>query len=173
MIRPAETDELDKIADLYVYNHKETYKGLLPVSYFDALTPAYAKEKWRNYLQNPENRIWAAYDGDRFLGFSAGAADPDIPDTWLLDSLHVSKNARGKGIGTSLIRMNGAHAVKAGFSKMSICIVRGNERARSLYLKLGAVHFLYFDDSFGSTVSHSEKLIWNDLTFFNKHMYMV
>ena len=166
LIRPAETDDLDKIADLYVYNHKETYKGLLPDLYFDTLTSAYAKEKWRNYLLNQENRIWVAYEEDCFLGFSAGAADPDLSDTWLLDSLHVSKNARGKGIGTSLISKNGAHAAEAGYSKMSICIVRGNDKARSLYTKLGAEHSLYFDDPFGSTVSHSEKLIWNDLTYF-------
>ena len=46
---------------------------------------------------------------------------------------------------------------------MSVCIVRGNDGARRLYEKLGAVHLVYFEDDFCGTVSHSEKLIWRDL----------
>ena len=163
LIRCAETADIDQIADLYVHNHRETYAGLLPDAYFDVLTPAYAREKWTDYLQDTGNRIWVAYEEDRFLGFSAGTADKDLPDTWLLDSLHVTEGSRGKGTGTALIRMNGSHAAENGFSKMSVCIVRGNERARALYRKLGAEHYSFFYDSFCHSISHSEKLIWDEL----------
>ena len=161
LIRCAETADIDQIADLYVHNHRETYAGLLPDAYFDVLTPAYAREKWTDYLQDTGNRIWVAYEEDRFLGFSAGTADKDLPDTWLLDSLHVVGAARGKGVGTALIRTNGMYAVENGFLRMSICIVRGNEKARLLYEKLGAEHDSFFDDDFCGTISHSEKLVWN------------
>ena len=46
---------------------------------------------------------------------------------------------------------------------MSVCIVRGNERAGDLYRRLGAVHFLYFEDSFGDERFASEKLVWETL----------
>ena len=161
LIRFAGPDDCDHIANLYVASHRETYKDLLPDRYFDMLTPVYAKEKWTHYLQESGSRIWVAYEDDRFLGFSAGSADKDLSDTWLLDSLHVVGAARGKGVGTALIRTNGMYAVENGFLRMSICIVRGNEKARLLYEKLGAEHDSFFDDDFCGTISHSEKLVWN------------
>ena len=167
-IRAAGTNDIEKIAALYVANHRETYRGLLPEEYFDALTPACAGEKWRNYLREPGHKLWVACEEDRFLGFSAGTADAALPDTWLLDSLHVAGEARGKGVGTALVRANGAHAVDAGFRRMSVCIVRGNENARRLYVKLGAEHHAFFEDPFGCVVSHSEKLIWEHLAAFQQ-----
>ena len=46
---------------------------------------------------------------------------------------------------------------------MSICIVRGNERAGKLYRRLGAVHYRYFEDAFGAERFASEKLLWETL----------
>ena len=166
LIRSAEPKDFAEIADLYVSNHKETYKGLLPDSYFDMLTPEYARKKWMEYQSVPGRKLWVAYENDGFLGFSAGAADNNLPNTWLLDSLHVTKAARGKGVGTALIHENRTYAANNGFSRMSICIVRGNESARALYEKLGAQHYSFFDDTFGNTISHSEKLIWDQLAAF-------
>ncbi len=164
LIRAAESDDIDRIAELYVQNHRETYSGLLPDAYFEVLSPAYAGEKWLNCLRDPGYSLWVALENDRFLGFSAGTADKELPDTWLLDSLHVAGLSRGKGVGTALIRQNASHAVESGFSRMSVCIVRGNENARLLYTKLGAEHSSLFDDSFAGAVSHSEKLIWKRLS---------
>lgn len=166
MIRLARPDDYSAIADLYVSNHNETYKGLLPDRYFTMLTPDYAQKKWREYQAVSGRKLWIACENGRFLGFSAGTADKDLPDTWLVDSLHVAKETRGKGVGTALIHINGAFAVYNGFSKMSICVVRGNENARLLYEKLGARHHSFFDDTFCHSISHSEKLIWNHLDSF-------
>ena len=168
LIRPAEPEDLDAIAALYVKNHRETYAGLLSEEYFSRLTPAHAREKWAAYRNAPGHRLWAAYEGGVFLGFSAGMPDAALPDCWYLDSLHVARAARGRGVGSALLRCNAVHAAGQGLKKMSVCIVRGNERARQLYEKLGAEHFSYFEDDFCGTVSHSEKLIWNSLDAFIK-----
>ena len=166
LIRIAGPDDYAEIADLYVSNHNETYKGLLPNSYFTMLTPEYARKKWMEYQTVPGAKLWIACENGRFLGFSAGTADKELPNTWLVDSLHVAKESRGKGVGTALINVNGTYAIENRFSRMSICIVRGNENARLLYEKLGAQHHSFFDDTFCNTISHSEKLIWNQLTPF-------
>ncbi len=165
-IRSAKPDDLGKVAALYVINHRETYRGLLPEAYFTGLTEEYAKEKWAGFREQPGNQLWAAYEGDAFLGFAAGRQDPELPDAWYLDSLHVVQTARGKGIGSALIQINGSYARKNGYARMSICIIRGNEQARDLYQKRGAEHFSFFDDDFCGSVSHSEKLIWKDLNVF-------
>lgn len=165
LIRNARPDDLDKIAALYVKNHLETYRGLLSEAYLNALTPAWAREKWAGYLTG-RKKLWCAFEDGAFLGFVAGAEDAELPGVWYLDSLHVVPEARGKGVGTALLRTCGAYAKEAGYRAMSICIVRGNERARRLYEKLGAAHYKNFEDDFRGTVSQSEKLLWRDLGVF-------
>ena len=78
-----------------------------------------------------------------------------------LESVHVEENARGKGVGSALIRSAGAYAAQNGFQRMSICIVRGNDNAGNLYKRMGAGHFSFFEDSFLGFPSHSEKLLWD------------
>lgn len=164
LIRTAQPEELDAIAALYVQNHREAYRGLLSEEYFSRLSPAHAREKWAAYRDAPGHMLWAAFEGGDFLGFSAGMPDGALPDTWYLDSLHVAPSARGKGVGSAFIRVQGAHAAAHGCAAMSVCVVRGNDRARRLYGRLGAEHLAYFEDDFCGTVSQSEKLIWRDLS---------
>ncbi len=164
IIRFAVEKDLDSIAKLYVHNHKTTYRDLLSEEYLNSLTVEGAKSRWQKYLAE-NNKIWVAYESDIFLGFTAGKEDEEIKDTWYLDSLHVSENARGRGIGTELIRTMGRYASDNGYKSMSICVVKGNESAKSLYLRLGAQPYKDFEDNFGSTRTNSEKLIWNELDF--------
>jgi len=159
-IRIADTCDIVPIAELYIKNHTETYRGLLSEEYFSKLTLDYATEKWSKYLQDKDKLIWVVYEADEFLGFAAGMKDMELENTWYLDSLHVAPDGRGKGIGTILISRMKDYASEKGYSKMSVCIVRGNENAGKLYEKLGAEHFSYFEDDFCGTISHSEKLIW-------------
>ena len=163
-IRTATASDLEKIAELYVKNHTETYRGLLSDAYFERLTLDYAKEKWRTYLYSAGKKIWVAYREDEFLGFTAGMKDESLADVWYLDSLHITEKARGKGIGTAFIKTMMKYAVENSYSKMSVCIIKGNDNAGTLYKKLGAKHLLDFEDDFCGSVSHSEKLLWETLS---------
>ena len=163
-IRTATSYDLDRIAEIYVKNHTETYRGLLSDDYLDSLTLDYAKEKWNAYLCGKDKKMWVAYSGDEFLGFAAGTEDKNIADTWYLDSLHITEKARGRGIGTDLIKTMMRCAAENGYTMMSVCIVKGNDNAGSLYKKLGAKHLLDFEDDFCGTISSSEKLIWNNIS---------
>ncbi len=164
IIRFASEEDLDNIAKLYVHNHKTTYRGLLSEEYLSTLTAEGARHRWETYLAE-NNKIWIACESDIFLGFTAGKKDDDLSDTWYLDSLHVSENARGRGIGTQLIMTSGRYAYDNGYKAMSVCVVKGNDAARSLYIRLGAKPFKEFEDSFGKTKSNSEKLIWKEADF--------
>lgn len=165
-IRFATDVDLELIGNLYVDNHKKTYVGLLSDEYLNKLTSEYGITKWKNFLATKSNRLFVAYEGDKFLGFAACSEDTELEGTWYLDSLHVSEFARGKGIGTALIKSVGKYALDNNYSKMSICIIRGNDNAGTLYQKLGAKHYKYFEDDFAGTISQSEKLLWNNLNVF-------
>ena len=168
LIREARSGDIENIARLYVTNWKKTYGDLLPADYLEGLDIPHGMEKWSRFMERPGHHVFVAYDDSRFLGFGACSPEPDIESCMYLDSLHVSAEAQGKGVGTKLIRTIADHSIDTGCSKMSICIVRGNERARDLYCKLGAVHYSYFIDDFGGALSRSEKLVWTDLELFQK-----
>ena len=151
IIRDAVYEDIDNIAKLYISNWKETYKGLLSEDYLNSLTKEYAVEKWSKYLKN-ENHIFVAYEENEFLGFVASKKDDEEENYWYLDSLHIYRV--------------GQYALKHGYECMSICIVKGNDNAKRIYEKLGAVHYKYFIDDFGGVKSNSEKLIWKNLSIF-------
>ena len=161
-IRFADKTDISHIAETYVNNHRTTYKNLLPAEYFETLTPEYAVKKWREYIADGNNRVWVAEDESGFLGFAASMPDEELYNVWYLDSLHVCEKARGKGVGTALIKTVGKYALDNGYEKMSICIVKGNDNAGDLYRKLGARHY----KDFTGKMSHSEKLLWDDLSVY-------
>ena len=161
-IRFADKNDVPHIAETYVHNHRTTYKNLLPAEYFETLTPEYAVKKWREYIADGNNRVWVAEDESGFLGFAASMPDEELYNVWYLDSLHVCEKARGKGVGTALIKPVGKYALDNGYEKMSICIVKGNDNAGDLYRKLGARHY----KDFTGKMSHSEKLLSDDQSVY-------
>lgn len=165
-IRLAGEEDLAQIAALYIENWQTTYRGLLEQSFLDSMDTAELQEKWRRYIAAEECGIFVAYDDGIFLGFGAYEADDEPEDCIYLASLQVCSTARGRGIGTQIIGAIARRALQNGYRQMSICIVKGNDNARGLYTKLGAVHYKDFIDDFGGALSNSEKLIWRSLTQF-------
>ena len=166
-IRLADAEDIDQIAQLYISNWKAAYKGMLPDTFLNQLDVSYGVQKWSAFLKLPDSRIFIALDPPFFSGFGACSPEHDIENCLYIDSLHVSAGARGKGTGTKLLQTIGKYAADMGYEKMSICIIRGNDLAKNLYCRLGAVHYSFFTDDFGGTRSNSEKLLWNDLTCFH------
>lgn len=162
----ASKDDIENIADIYVKNHKDTYKNLLSEKYLNSLTSEYAVKKWNEYLNDKNNKIFVAYEKNQFLGFAASCRDEQEENCWYLDSLHVAERARGKGVGTKLIASSGNFALRNGFKRMSVSIVKGNNVAKDIYVSLGASHYKYFKDYFSGSESQSEKLIWENLNNF-------
>lgn len=165
-IREANAEDIESIANLYVMNWKKTYVGLLPDNFLNGLTINDGIKKWQEYLTKEKHRIFVAYENEKFLGFSACKEDEELKNCLYLDSLHVSEISRGKGVGTKLINTVGSYAYIKGYEYMSICIVKGNDKAKRIYEKMGAKHYKDFIDYFGNTESNSEKLIWNNLNCF-------
>lgn len=60
-------------------------------------------------------------------------------DEYYIDSLAVSPNARGKGIGQELIQAAEKKAAASGYARIALIVVQENPRARALYERLGYV----------------------------------
>jgi len=165
-IRRALPDDAPAIAQIYVENWKMTYSGLLPADFLDALSEKDKEEVWRSYILLEDRRVFVAEDEGDVLGFAACMPDEEREKCLYFDSLHVAQRARGRGVGGALIRRVGRFGREQGFAHMTICIVRGNDNAREIYLHHGARHEAFFTDHFGETPSNSERLIWDSLDLF-------
>ena len=69
-------------------------------------------------LRAPEMRFWSAWDGDELVG--VGALKRLDPEHGEIKSMHTAEAARGRGVGSSLLRHIMAHARTAGMKRLSL-----------------------------------------------------
>ncbi len=84
-----------------------------------------------------------------FTGFSTFAAEPLVN----VHDLAVLRGHRGNGIGRALLRAVEDEAHRRGASKVTLEVLSGNDRAKSLYLALG-----YGDYQLDPAAGHA--LLW-------------
>ena len=58
VIRDARHVDIEKIANLYISNWKNTYSGLLSQNFLDNMTIDYGIDKWSKYLSNKNNKLF-------------------------------------------------------------------------------------------------------------------
>ena len=160
-IRLANQSDIQQIAELYVESWNRTYQGLIPQSYLNNLTVGSLCKRWGDYIKEPKQGIFVAVNHKKVLGFGAFKPYHRIDDCIYVDSLHVNKSFQGKGIGSAIINKIYEVGKEQSYGKMSICIVKGNDRARELYVKLGAKHFRDKVDDFTGETTYSEILTWD------------
>jgi GNAT superfamily N-acetyltransferase len=88
--------------------------------------------------------LWSTDDADAthdavFLADDVGIAalDRKSERTWLLDLLYVRPSARGKGLGTELLRAAAQHVRAAGAEMLALEVLESNAGARRLSDRLG------------------------------------
>lgn len=166
-VRPITDNDIQAIAKIYTDNWKTTYQGILPDSFLKSMTYEHSKEKWFSYIHTNKQGIFVAVDeNDMVIGFAAYKPYDDLKKCLLLDSLHILQLVQGGGIGKKLIFTIGKYAYNNGYEKMSICIVKGNDRAEGIYTHLGAKPYKDFIDDFEGTPSNSSVLLWDGLNIF-------
>ncbi|MEV6619384.1 GNAT family N-acetyltransferase [Amycolatopsis sp. NPDC051106] len=91
-------------------------------------------DDWRAWLRD---RAWfAAFDGDTAVALVCGW--PEEPE-WLVFSMWVAPQARGRGLAADLIHAVRRAAEEAGAEAIGLHVFEGNDRARRVYERLGFV----------------------------------
>lgn len=163
LLRLAEEKDLKQIAQIYVENWRGTYHGLLPQKYLDELSVEKKQAEWSDYIRTPRQGIFVMEDAGQILGFAAFKPYHRVEDCIYLDSLHVRREWQGKGIGTRLIEKVYQQGIAEKYGRMGVCVVKGNDKARELYVKLGAGHYRDKQDDFTGEITYSEILVWHNL----------
>ena len=118
--------------------------------------------------QRQESVLLVAWAG----GAALGHGQLTVADEPELRNLHVHATARGRGVGTAIVRAAEAAARAAGAAALSVGVADDNPRARELYERLGYVGtgirstttYAYVDDAgVRRTATEVDELLRRDL----------
>ena len=140
-IRRATVADATAIAATHVATWRETYRGLLPDSYLDNLTPAGREPQWREILTLPDEErcvLVATGAAGAIVGFaSGGPAHGSAGYAGEIYTLYVRRAYQGCGLGRSLFVALATHLRDHGNTSLILWVLATNRRARGFYEALG------------------------------------
>jgi ribosomal protein S18 acetylase RimI-like enzyme len=147
VIRSAQVDEAEAIAESDVACWREAYRDILPPPMLARLSVARRAAQWRRVLVRSEStgidELYIAVGADgaiaghgsfgsqRLKSLAQGGYGGEIY------ALYVLKSAQRRGIGTSLMRRMMDAMAARGVAKCGLWVLQENTAARAFYRKLG------------------------------------
>jgi ribosomal protein S18 acetylase RimI-like enzyme len=141
-IREATPDDVAGIARVHVESWRTAYRGILPDSFLDGLTPESREERWRERLTNPVLQQFTLVVEDelgRLVGFAFGGPERDGTPGYdgEVYAIYLLAEWRRQGIGRQLLGLSARHLMEQGFRTAMLWAMEANRRARSFYEVLG------------------------------------
>lgn len=141
VILPAGPGDARALGDVHVRAWRETYPGLLPDAYLDALRPEIHAARWRRQLsgEGTGEVVLAAEGAHGLVGYSASSllhADGRLADAEVF-TLYLLKAAQGHGLGARLLGAAASALAAQGARSVVIWVLSGNRAARGFYEHLG------------------------------------
>jgi ribosomal protein S18 acetylase RimI-like enzyme len=98
---------------------------------------------YREWLADPRSFLLLARDGDRLVGYAVvrvTEAGPELTDSWRvpevvaeIETMLVSRDARGAGLGNRLLDEIDAELERQGITEVIVGLMPGNDGAQRLY----------------------------------------
>lgn len=152
LIRRATAHDAADVARIHVQSWQETYHGMMPQSFLDALDVTQRTQRWKQHLQNPAAfPMFVALIDDQVCGIAgagerrppsdddgnAAAAQPYDSEIYLI---YVLKGAQGKDLGRKLMRAMSASLSAIGLKRPMLWVAAEN-RSSQFYEHLGGKEF--------------------------------
>jgi ribosomal protein S18 acetylase RimI-like enzyme len=140
VICPAGPSDAVDLARVHITAWRETYSGLLPRPYLEAMSVARHAKRWSLQLMRPGSGevVLAAEAPDGLVGYCAGGAPAQPGRPAEIFTLYVVRSAQRRGLGKGLL-VSTARALEAkGASSLQLWVLNDNAPARAFYHRLGA-----------------------------------
>ncbi len=142
VIRPARADDAEAIARVRIESWRETYHGLIPQTYLDAMQLDASRAIWQKVLAADSSAVsvFVAQHGAQVVGFGSGnmLAQPKHGFDSELSAIYIRREFQHAGIGRRLVVETALAQRGHGATGMIVWVIAGNRRARSFYERLGA-----------------------------------
>ncbi|WP_051531786.1 GNAT family N-acetyltransferase [Sphingomonas sp. URHD0057] len=163
MIRPARDSDRDAIAAIHTASWQDTYRDVLPDDLLDGTLSSIMADRWQTQEIGDRDVVLVAQaDDGEILGFAA---------TWVeeqgggyIDNLHVQFSAQSQGLGRAMLRETAAQLLRNGVPTGYLHVVASNQRARSLYMRLGGEPGPIEDKNLYGTIVPNQRIDWSDLS---------
>ena len=124
-LRPAATDDVDAIAELWHLGWGDGHRGHVP----EALIAHRSFEQFRRRVPGRLPSTTVAMMDGRIVGFVMAIVDE-------IEQIYVARDARGTGTAEALLR-HGERVIGTHHEIAWLAVVEGNARARAFYERLG------------------------------------
>ncbi len=162
-IRPAEDKDRPIIAEIHARSWQENYRDYLSEELLDERISELMAERWKNAEIGPKDIVLVAED-EQVQGFVAAWDDEMV----YVDNLHVRSDCRSQGIGRKLLAAAAGAAKRNGRKAIWLHVVVGNDRARSLYTRLGGIADGIEDKDLYGTMVPNERILWRDINILTE-----
>jgi GNAT superfamily N-acetyltransferase len=147
VVRQAEVDDADAIADAHVMGWRVGYRGLFPDEYLDS--PTFDEERrlrWRawRWTEFAESQLFVVSLAGQVVGFGhcgrerpGESPDPEPTGRGEVYGFYVHPDAWGSGVATALMDVCIGTLRGSGYPAAILWVLRDNPRARAFYDKAG------------------------------------
>jgi ribosomal protein S18 acetylase RimI-like enzyme len=144
VIRPARAGDTEAIARVRVDSWRETYRGMIPQAYLDAMKLEQSRALWEKVLTAGSTAVsvFVAERGSEIVGFGSGnmLAEPKHGFDAELSAVYVRREFQRAGIGRRLVAETGVALSQRdrGASGLIVWVIAGNKGARAFFERIGA-----------------------------------
>ena len=144
VIRPARADDAEAIARVRVDSWRETYHGMIPQAYLDAMKIEESRMLWEKVLTAGSTAVsvFVAERGAEIVGFGSGnmLAEPKHGFDAELSAVYVRREFQRAGIGRRLVAETAVALSQrdCGASGLIVWVIAGNKGARAFFERMGA-----------------------------------
>ncbi len=139
-IRAAIHADIQGIARVHVQSWRETYAGIMPPAFLDALAPESREAQWRRTLEFG-NPVFVAEIADQIVGFASCGATRDEGYDGEVYALYLLESQHGLGSGKTLFQA-ALEALRSQGKHRIIVWVLADNPTRRFYQHMGGVQVL-------------------------------
>ena len=139
-IRVATPTDIAGLARVHVQSWRETYAGIVPQAYLDALTPESREAQWRRTLE-VGNPVFVAETADQIIGFVSCGATREEGFDGEIYALYLLESQQGLGIGKALFQA-ALESLRMQDRHRTIVWVLALNPTRTFYQHMGGVQTL-------------------------------
>ena len=142
LIRPARTSDAEAIAQVRVDSWRETYRGMIPQAYLDAMQLEASRAMWEKVLTAGSHAVsvFVAERSAEIIGFGSGnmLAQSKHGFDSELSAIYIRREFQRAGIGRRLVAEIAFSQRALDASGLIVWVIAGNKAARAFYERLGA-----------------------------------
>jgi ribosomal protein S18 acetylase RimI-like enzyme len=166
LIRAAELGDAEVIGRVHVQAWQETYRGLMPDAYLDAMSADERAKSWRERIPTFAERRQALAvvldDGGEIVGF-AGCGPPRLKELAAdgeIYMINIINRGKRRGLGTGLMLAMAEQLEALGFTSAGLWVLAANAPACAFYARLGGSPGVSIEHEHGAAMLMDVSVLW-------------